>query len=299
MELVIGVMSLVLLRIYKLWKWLLHLFTGQSELERICLGSSPQYHKTILLETALARASIGSELRQRVLSIEPDTDLDSLVRTVAAAKRIGVDKPHYLQFCSALLQCFEQMQSLAVLHRELDQAKQAYESSDAEHEALLLRLWAAFRPEVRLSARKSKDWGELGFQGMDPSTDFRGMGLLGLQNLVDFGERWPVAARGVLGDCLSHKNWFGLAITGINLTADVYTQTKSRRLNAYFYRQGTTMQAFTALYVHYVVRFNHLWAQRNPPNVMSFGEIHKDFLTNVLGKIDQGTLVVVGPEVHY
>ena len=34
-----------------------------------------------------------------------------------------------------------------------------------------------------LTARISKDWQEIGFQGNNPATDFRGMGLLGLKCL--------------------------------------------------------------------------------------------------------------------
>jgi hypothetical protein len=36
---------------------------------------------------------------------------------------------------------------------------------------------------------------QLGFQGKDPCTDFRGMGLLGLDVLVYLGELYPKVAR--------------------------------------------------------------------------------------------------------
>lgn len=35
-----------------------------------------------------------------------------------------------------------------------------------------------------LSARKTRQWQELGFQGTDPATDFRGAGLLALETLL-------------------------------------------------------------------------------------------------------------------
>ena len=49
---------------------------------------------------------------------------------------------------------------------------------------LFLQLWNSLRPETKLESRISKQWTEIGFQGDDPMTDFRGMGMLGLQNLV-------------------------------------------------------------------------------------------------------------------
>lgn len=49
---------------------------------------------------------------------------------------------------------------------------------------LYLQLWDLLMPTVKLESRITKQWGDIGFQGDDPKTDFRGMGLLGLINLV-------------------------------------------------------------------------------------------------------------------
>jgi hypothetical protein len=38
-------------------------------------------------------------------------------------------------------------------------------------------------PGHELKSRYSEQWKEIGFQGKNPATDFRGMGILGLQNL--------------------------------------------------------------------------------------------------------------------
>ena len=38
-------------------------------------------------------------------------------------------------------------------------------------------------PKRKLESRISDSWKDIGFQGDDPSTDFRGMGFLGLLNL--------------------------------------------------------------------------------------------------------------------
>ena len=44
--------------------------------------------------------------------------------------------------------------------------------------------WITVLPGVPLMTRKTKQWQNIGFQGDDPKTDFRGMGLLGLKNLL-------------------------------------------------------------------------------------------------------------------
>ncbi len=67
---------------------------------------------------------------------------------------------------------------------KIDQLRsQKYDSSSPTHEALLLEIWKRLRPESALTARKSNQWIELGFQADDPATDFRGSGVLGLINL--------------------------------------------------------------------------------------------------------------------
>jgi len=48
----------------------------------------------------------------------------------------------------------------------------------------LVQLWNSLQPDVALTGRISAQWTFIGFQGNDPATDFRGMGLLGLLNLL-------------------------------------------------------------------------------------------------------------------
>lgn len=58
-----------------------------------------------------------------------------------------------------------------------------YSSADQQHEEMLLEVWECLRPARPIKSRKSEQWIEIGFQGDDPATDFRGAGFLGLLNL--------------------------------------------------------------------------------------------------------------------
>ena len=62
----------------------------------------------------------------------------------------------------------------------------SFDSDDKSHEDELMALWKNLQPEKQLTSRVSSDWGDIGFQGDDPKTDFRGMGMLGLRNLSFF-----------------------------------------------------------------------------------------------------------------
>jgi hypothetical protein len=44
-----------------------------------------------------------------------------------------------------------------------------------------MKLWKNFKGNEELKERKSSQWIEIGFQGKDPATDFRGAGTLGLE----------------------------------------------------------------------------------------------------------------------
>lgn len=48
---------------------------------------------------------------------------------------------------------------------------------------MLMTLWRTLRPNEQLDDRLTKKWIDIGFQGMDPATDFRGSGLRGLKQL--------------------------------------------------------------------------------------------------------------------
>ena len=57
-------------------------------------------------------------------------------------------------------------------------------------------------PGLPLEGRISKQWSEIGFQGNDPATDFRGMGILGLKCLLYPCNRSVLAVEAVpLGLC--------------------------------------------------------------------------------------------------
>ena len=61
--------------------------------------------------------------------------------------------------------------------------------------------------------RLSEQWKQLGFQNRDPGTDFRGMGLLGLELLVHYAEGNATRAR----DMCHGGRTFPFAVAGINV----------------------------------------------------------------------------------
>lgn len=59
-----------------------------------------------------------------------------------------------------------------------------------EHSDKLRFLWSKLKPNEAFPGQKSGEWGDLGFQGKDPQTDFRGSGALGLDSLCYWSEKY-------------------------------------------------------------------------------------------------------------
>ena len=100
----------------------------------------------------------------------------------------------------------------------------AYDNANPEHEKMLLEFWDVTFPKRTMKGAQptpiSNRWKELGFQGDDPATDFRGMGILGLQNLIYFSKNYADEFRTLL----SHRREYPMACAGINLTAMLLKQ---------------------------------------------------------------------------
>lgn len=163
-----------------------------------------------------------------------------IVNKIAFIKRMNREDPQFKRVIEPMLLRFlHQMRTITLFIENIELLRLPYDKNNAEHEAKLENLWERLRPDIRRTGgRVTKEWQELGFQGTDPATDFRGMGYLGLHNLHYFAEYHSPAALKIVGDALTKPNWFSMAITGINLTGDLVTLIKQRKLNTWFHYQG-------------------------------------------------------------
>jgi len=94
-----------------------------------------------------------------------------------------------------------------------------YDKNNEQHEKMLLKLWKLLFPDTPLENRVSKQWKMLGFQGTDPATDFRGMGLLGLRNLLYMAENYNDKLRKIISDQTQrNEHEYPVAVAGINVS---------------------------------------------------------------------------------
>ena len=93
----------------------------------------------------------------------------------------------------------------------------AYDARQKSHEKLLQRLWVCGFGPAEPCLLHSERWVHLGFQSADPAKDFRGMGVLGLANLVYFGEHYADVFQRLVA--AQRKRDYPLACAGINITS--------------------------------------------------------------------------------
>ena len=65
------------------------------------------------------------------------------------------------------------------------------------------------------------EWVDIGFQGKDPATDFRGAGMLGLQQLLDLtseGSQYRDRALEMYEVSIDQETWYFFSVCGLNIT---------------------------------------------------------------------------------
>ncbi|KAL0744465.1 hypothetical protein Bca4012_085978 [Brassica carinata] len=95
-----------------------------------------------------------------------------------------------------------------------------FDGSRMEHQDALRQLWRLAYPQRELAPLKSELWKEMGWQGTDPSTDFRGGGYISLENLIYFAKTYPESFHRLLHkEDGTRAEWeYPFAVAGINIS---------------------------------------------------------------------------------
>ncbi|TKR79982.1 hypothetical protein L596_014122 [Steinernema carpocapsae] len=160
----------------------------------------------------------------------------------------------------------------------------AYCSDDEHHEKKLLKLWKLLNPEEELEARITKKWQQIGFQGDDPATDFRGMGLLGLEQLVFLAQYDEDRAKSMLSLSLHPTIGFPFAIAGITITYLTRQFLNEGLLKNHFYNsiQGPpSIDNFHQIYCRIFSLFCEFWNIEQPDSVMMFNPVKQRFIEKI------------------
>jgi len=279
-------------------KWFLRQTTRLCELQRICYGEASGAPRTIAVENCLA-ASRMPEIQKLLKSMDDKLDkkltaenvkqmLDHSCSEIMKAKEIKPDL--HRQFVQSLTVCLRQSWGYKLLKLDIEALRaEAFDGGNLQHEMDLLQLWTLLQPDVPLHKRVTKQWQDIGFQGEDPATDFRGMGMLGLQNLLYFAKEFSSAARYILSHSHHPKFGYSFAIVGINLTHMAYKLLQESVIKSHIFNVNEgrpVLNDFHHFYSYLFIEFDKFWLECQPKDIMEFNRIRDLFENNIRTQLE-------------
>lgn len=206
---------------------------------------------------------------------------------------VALDKPISAQTRANFTKCLESLLSLHLAAHHLQRYRDtAFSYENPIHVNLLDRLWVVAFPQTIniFEDYTDRNWGDLGFQkGNDPASDFRGLGLLGLQQLVYFFENRFSSASAILAVAHKEPAYFPFAATSLSIGTLVLTLLKEGRLHRRLLTALDALELFVRddedeihehlvaevhnIYCDVFERFATLWTSSNARNVMDFPRV--------------------------
>uniref|UniRef100_A0A1B0FH79 ELMO domain-containing protein n=1 Tax=Glossina morsitans morsitans TaxID=37546 RepID=A0A1B0FH79_GLOMM len=275
-------------------KWFLHTFTRLCELQRICYGAQPGARRTKQVEWSL-ESSKQPDIKQLIREFDEaveycsEDELKSLtLNVVHVVQRVKKIKPSANPDFAPLfgVSVYQIWSYKRLVHQVERLRSEQYNAENVEHEEKLMELWRHLMPDEPLTERVSKQWQEIGFQILKPTSVE--WGLLGLENLLYFSREYKEAAQHVLLHSRHPTLGYTFAIVGINLTAMAYVFLKSGDAKAHFYnvaqnaKRACSLEHFHKFYCYLLFEFDRFWLESEPTNIMDFREIYQTFEISIL-----------------
>ncbi|KAF9677794.1 hypothetical protein SADUNF_Sadunf08G0144600 [Salix dunnii] len=159
-----------------------------------------------------------------------------------------------------------------------------FDASRPDHQDALRALWSATYPDQELNGLISDQWKEMGWQGRDPSTDFRGAGFISLENLLFFAKTFTTSFQNLLKKQGGKRSaWeYPFAVAGVNITFMIMQMLdldalKTRRTfvrSVFLQMLSENEWAFDLLYCVAFEVMDKQWLERNA-TYMEFNDILK------------------------
>ncbi len=283
---------------------------GYNEIQKICCEEKSTEEKSnmiadffsVLLKTP--RCSVYTKLQ----SSNTIPTVDATVYDIATMKSLPITNTILMRnvtYC-----CHAIRLANVVYSRIVDMKTEPIVQSNETHLALLESLWSNMKPNVRRTSKHvvSPDWLALGFQGNDPTTDFRSLGLLGLYQLVYFSLHRTQTAHMVLQDLSKPgSKYYPFAVIGINISKfvmELFTEFRLHRCIFDNYRNiimacssivreapsedencvNYCCESIHDIYCVVFEEFYLLWVVRNPADIMSFSDLFAELQKTIRDK---------------
>lgn len=190
----------------------------------------------------------------------------------------------------------------------IQRSLQTYSTESKEDSVKLQELWRLLQPEgVELpDDMQTKRWQDLGFQNKDPATDWRSVGLLGLDTMLYFArtrsDARAIVKEAVKPDGTNALGWYPFALSYITITDFALRLLKLGGLSWLLLTAklsvGETFHAIVSLLViHFHKHWRYLQNSENPqeaikarPVVMDFERIIRKWKIEITRWIERGRI---------
>lgn len=279
---------------------------GVSQVERICLGAGGRgntrpvpdapHTPTMTYHFWLEwRSSKKLQSLFRASAGDANMDVNATAERIVSLKKVtNSDRVR-----ANLRACLSDIRGVNAL-RDAVARRQAekFVVGDPTHEEKLDRLWGLLLPgQTRAGGRITREWGRIGFQGKDPSTDFRGGGVLSLDQLLWLTRNRQAIAQRMIAEPLAEEKRYPWACVGINLTEKAIAILNSHTFDKSLYGKPPeqAMEIFHGMYADMFEILHGMWVDAKPENLLAFPPVLEKAMGRIHEEIkDTGALVPPG-----
>eukprot|EP01038_Epipyxis_sp_PR26KG_P004975 gene4975-6958_t len=281
-----------------------------ATISKICSeknGDNSNRHHNFSMITKFSKLLLQSKRLAKYCNINIPPEEYSFLEAlehILQVERVTKSNPSNALIILNIEYCLHAIRLTKIVYKLMINLKQEnFDTYTPERVHQLEQIWSHLKPNEKRPQLIASEWGQLGFQGKDPATDFRATGILGLTQLVYFATRKTESAKLILAESFDPKHsYFPFAVTGINITQflmelftefrlhrvifDHYSRTEIRNSDSsedydcinHFY------ELMNDLYCMIFEEFYLLWIVRNPTDIMSFSIIFEELQHNIREK---------------
>lgn len=145
-------------------------------------------------------------------------------------------------------------------------ALKGFDNGEPIHMRMLTSIFQTLRKEKGFRCgRIGCHWEEIGFQGMDPASDLRGVGILGLFQLTFFvmSPHTAQLAHDIYALSTKKNSDFPFCVMGLNLTQIALHHLRDGTLNREINRTRNPLLTFNLFYASLFMKLSELWRGRS------------------------------------
>jgi len=286
----LGITAFITTILTSIYKSCYRTISGKTEVERILLAlqtTSVQQQanlsfslfKSLSNSKNLSLNNVAKFLDgSAIKNVDHEKCVETIVRTKVSDKNSKLKK--------SLGNTLLQISNFGLFKNQVvEKQLERYNSECEQHEDLLLELWKN-AGIGELEGRKSKQWQELGFQGNDPASDFRGGGILSLWCMVRYTRMNPDESRSFINKSRHPTTGYPYALVCINATqllmelihsGNIALRKQLYKIDREDLRHNVCLDLFGDIHTKVVYGLVKAWDVQEQLDLMKFADVRKGY----------------------